>query len=144
MEKTGFQAHARYLLATDLAAFLFATLIVLLASRIRALISPLAVLVVIAALAVVFGCDVALWLYRGIRSIELDQEAITLFRGPELKPQTIDRKEIAGLETRRRFMRRFVIVKRWGGRAVRITEEAFSPEAFSRFLTFLADWDQRR
>jgi len=143
MEKAGFQAHARYLIATDLAAFVFATLVVLVASRIRALISPLAVLVVIAALAVVFGCDVALWIYRGVRSIELDEDSITLFRGSELKPLVISRREIAGLETRRRLMRRVVVVKRWGARAVRITEEAFAPEAFSRFLTVLADWDQR-
>ncbi len=143
MEKTSFPAHLRYLLATDAAAFLFATLLVLLASRIRALLSPLAVVVVIAALAVAFGCDVALWIFRGIRSIELDEETLTLLRGRELKPQTITKDGIAGLEIRRRFMRRTVSVRLSRFHVVRITEEAFSPEVFSRFLAVLAGWDNR-
>ena len=143
MAKMSFQAHLRYLLATDVAAFLFAALLVLLASRIRALISPLAALVVTLALAAAFGGDVVLWLYRGIRSIELDERTITLFRGWELKPQVINRADIAGLETKSRFMRRVALVRLSRFRVVRITEEAFSREAFSRFLSLLAGWDQR-
>lgn len=143
MEKMSFQAHLRYLLATDVAAFLFAALFVLLASRIRALLSPLAVVVVIAALAVAFGCDVAIWLLKGIRSIELDEQTITLFRGRELKPQIITKDQIAGLEIRRRLMRRTVTVRLSRFHVIRITEEAFSQEAFSRFLAVLAGWDQR-
>jgi hypothetical protein len=143
MEKTSFRGHLRYLLATDLAAFLFATLLVLLVSRIRALLSPIAVAVVVAALAVAFGCDVALWLFGGIRLIELDKNSLTLFRGRKLKPQIIAKDEIAGLVSKRRFMRRVVIVRLSWFHVVRITEEAFSPETFNRFLAVLEGWDQR-
>ncbi len=143
MEKMSFQAYLRYILATDLAAFLLAVLIVLLASRIPDLLSPLAAVVVIAALAIAFGGDVVIWMSRGIRSIEIDAETLTLFRGRALKPQVIRRQEIAGLVIKRRFMRRTVTVRLSRIKALRITEEAFSPEAFSRFLSVLAGWDQR-
>jgi hypothetical protein len=143
MEKMSFQAYLRYILATDLAAFLLAVLIVLLASRIPDLLSPLAAVVVIAALAIAFGGDVVIWVSRGIRSIEIDEETLTLFRGRALKPQVIRRQEIAGLVIKRRFMRRTVTVRLSRIKVLRITEEAFSPEAFSRFLSVLAGWDRR-
>ncbi len=138
MEKMIFPAHFRYIFATDLAAFLFAALIVVLASRIPALISPLAVAVAVAALAVAFGSDVALWLYKGIRTIELDGQTLTLFRGRELTQQVITRQEIIAVTTRRRFRRRVVVVRLSRLHVVRITEEAFAPEVFSRFLSALA------
>jgi len=143
MEKMSFQANLRYVLATDLAAFLLAALIVLLASRIRALLSPLAVVIVIAALALVFAGDVAIWLTRGVRSVEVDEHSLTVYRGRDLKAKVITREEITGLVIQRRFMRRTVTIRLSRLKAVRITEEAFSPEAFSRFLSVLAGWDQR-
>jgi len=143
MEKMRFQAHLRYLLATNIAAFLFAALIVLLASRIRALISPLAVVVVIVALAVAFGADVALWLLRGIHSIELEDHTLILYRGQSRVPQLINRQDILSITTKRRFMRRLIVLRLSPAHAVRITEEAFSPEAFNRFLMVLASWDRR-
>ena len=143
MEKLSFQAHARYVLATDLAAFLLAVLIVLLASRIKVLLSPLALVLVIAALGLVFVGDVVIWLTRGIRSIEVDEQSLTLYRGRDLKARVITRQEVVGLVIQRRLMRRTVTVRLSRLKAVRITEEAFSPEAFSRFLSVLAGWDQR-
>ncbi|HTP57418.1 MAG TPA: hypothetical protein VMM82_00785, partial [Spirochaetia bacterium] len=137
------QAHARYVLATDLAAFLLAVLIVLLASRIKVLLSPLALVLVIAALGLVFVGDVVIWLTRGIRSIEVDEQSLTLYRGRDLKARVITRQEVVGLVIQRRLMRRTVTVRLSRLKAVRITEEAFSPEAFSRFLSVLAGWDQR-
>ena len=143
MEKMSFPAHLRYILATDAVAFLFGALIVLLASRIRALISPLAVVFVIAALAAAFGADVTLWLYRGIHAIELDDQTLTLFRGREFRRQIINRHDIVAMTTKRRFLRRVVVVRLPRLHTVRITEEAFTPEVFSRFLAVLAGWDRR-
>ncbi|MGA2763421.1 MAG: hypothetical protein ABSG17_08665 [Spirochaetia bacterium] len=143
MEKASFQAHLRYLLATDIAAFLFAALLVLIASRIRAIISPLAVVIVIAAFAVAFAGDVALWLYRGIRSIDLDDQTLTLFRGMDLKAQSFTRETVAGVEIKRRFLRRMVILRLSRIRAVRITEEAFPHETFNNFLEAISGWGQR-
>ena len=143
MEKIRFEAHLRYILATNVAAFLFAALIVLLASRIRALISPLAVVVVILALVVAFGGEVALWLSRGIHSIELDDQTLLLYRGRGRISQLINRKDVLAVTTSRRFMRRVVRIRLSPFHTVRITEEAFSPEVFNNFLTVLASWDRR-
>ncbi len=143
MAKASFPGHLRYILATDGTAFFFATLLVLLLSRIRALISPLAVIVVIAALALGFAGDVALWLRRGIRSIDLDDEAITLFRGRNMKPQVLTRDRIISVEIGRRFLRRMVTLRLSRVLFVRITEEAFSQEEFSRFLAALSGWGRR-
>ena len=143
MEKASFQAHLRYMLATDIAAFLFAALLVLIASRVRAIISPLAVVIVIAAFAAAFAGDVALWLYRGIRSIDLDDQTLTLFRGMDLKAQSFTRETVAGVEIKRRFLRRMVILRLSRIRAVRITEEAFPHEIFSNFLEAISGWGQR-
>ena len=131
------------MLATDIAAFLFAALLVLIASRIRAIISPLAVVIVIAAFAVAFAGDVALWLYRGIRSIDLDDQTLTLFRGMDLKAQSFTRETVAGVEIKRRFLRRMVILRLSRIRAVRITEEAFPHEIFNNFLEAISGWGQR-
>jgi hypothetical protein len=143
MEKMSFQAHLRYILTTDLAAFLVAVLIVLLATRIRSLLSPLALVLVIAVLALVFIVDVALWLTRGIRSVEVDEQSLTIYRGRDLKATVIPRQQVAGIVIRKRLMRRAVTVKLSRFKAERITEEAFSAEVFSRFLSVLAGWDQR-
>lgn len=143
MEKASFQAHLRYMLATDIAAFLFAALLVLIASRIRAIISPLAVVIVIAAFAIAFAGDVALWLYRGIRSIDLDEQTLTLFRGMDLKAHSFTRETVAGVEIKRRFLRRMVILRLSRIRAIRITEEAFPHEVFNNFLEAISGWGQR-
>jgi len=143
MEKVSFEGHLRYILATNATAFLMGALLVLVISRIRAMISPLAVVALIAALALAFAADVALWVYRGIHSIELDDQALTLFRGKNLRPQVLDREAIVSVEIGRRFLRRMVLLRLSRFRAVRITEEAFSQEAFSRFLAALSGWGQR-
>ncbi len=143
MEKMSFQAHLRYILTTDLVAFLVAALIVMLASRIRALISPLAVVVVVAALFLTFGGDVVVWLKQGIRSIEVDDQSMTLYRGRELKARVIARQDVTAVVIRKRFLRRTVTVRLSRFKAVRITEEAFSAEVFSRFLSVMAGWDRR-
>ncbi len=143
MEKASFPAHLRYILATDAAAFFLGALLVLLISRIRALVSPLAVVVLIAALALAFAGDIALWLYRGIRSIELDDQSITLLRGKDLKPQVVARDQVVSVEIGRRFLRRVAVLRLSRFLVVRITEEAFSQEMFSRFLAALSGWGQR-
>lgn len=143
MEKASFEAHVRYVLATDAAAFLIAALLVLLISRIRAIIAPLATAVLLVAVALAFAADVALWLHRGIRSIELADQALTLFRGKDLRPQVIPREAVVRVEIGRRFLRRVVLLRLSRLHAVRITEEAFSQEIFSRFLEALSGWGQR-
>ncbi len=140
MEKQSFEAHLRYLLATDVAGFLLGALILFLVSRIRAMVSPLALALIIIALGVAFGLDVALWLRRGVRSIELDDETLVLYRGTGMAPQPIRKDSVRQIRVVRRLGRRTAVLQLSRFRAVRITEEAFPRESFTRFLSLLETW----
>ncbi len=140
MEKQSFEAHLRYLLATDVAGFLLGALILFLVSRIRAMVSPLALALIIIALGVAFGLDVALWLRRGVRSIELDDETLVLYRGTGMTPQPIRKDSVRQIRVVRRLGRRTAVLQLSRFRAVRITEEAFPRESFTRFLSMLETW----
>ena len=55
--------------------------------------SPLAVVILIFCLAIGFGFDILIWFLKGIRSIELDDESLTVYRGPSLEMQRIKRAD---------------------------------------------------
>jgi hypothetical protein len=132
--------HARYLIATDAAAFAVGTVILLLVSMIRSLLSPLAVAILIVCLAIGFGIDIGVWFLRGIRSIELDEESLTLHRGPSLEIQRVDRRAVSAVTIRSRFGRRGAALLLGAKDKMWIAEDAFPKEAFTRFLSALRDW----
>ncbi|HVO38276.1 MAG TPA: hypothetical protein VMV03_04530 [Spirochaetia bacterium] len=140
MGKKSFEAHLRYLLATDVAGFLIGALILILVSRIRSIVSPLALVLIIIALGLAFGLDVALWLRRGIRSVELDDETLVLYRGTAMTPQPIRKDSVQRIRVVNRLGRRTAVLHLSKIRSVRITEEAFPRETFSRFLSVLEAW----
>ncbi len=133
-------AHSRYLIATNAASFAIAAVLILLLSRIRSVLSPLAVVILITCLAIGFGFDVLTWFLKGIRSIELDDESLTLYRGPSLEMQRINRGTVTAVSLRSRLWRRGAVVLFGERRRLRISEDAFPKEPFERFLTALADW----
>jgi hypothetical protein len=133
-------AHPRYLIATDAASFAIGAVLLLLVSRIRSFLSPLAAAILIVCLAIGFGLDILVWFLRGIRSIELDDESLTLYRGPSLEKQRIDRSMISAVSIRSRLGRRGAVLLFGPRRRLRIAEDAFPNEAFARFLSALAGW----
>jgi hypothetical protein len=140
MEKQSFEAHLRYILVTDVSGFLLGALILIVISRIRAMVSPLALALIIIALGLAFGLDIALWLRRGIRSVEVDGETLVLYRGTGMTPQPIRKDTVQQIRVVRRLGRRTAVLQLSRFRAVRITEEAFPRESFSRFLSVLETW----
>ncbi len=134
------EAHPRYLIVTDSASFAIGAVLLLLASRIRSLFSPLAVVILIFCLALGFGCDILIWFLRGIRSLELDDESLTLYRGPSLEMQRIDRAAISAVRVRSRLGRRGAVLLLGPKNKVWIAEDSFPHEAFTRFLSALAEW----
>jgi hypothetical protein len=133
-------AHPRYLVATDAASFAVAAVLILLVSLIRSFLSPLAVVILIACLGIGFGFDILTWFLKGIRSIELDDESLTLYKGPSLEMLRIDRGMVTAVNLRSRLWRRGVVVSFGEKRTLRIAEDAFPKEPFEHFLTTLADW----
>jgi hypothetical protein len=133
-------AHPRYLIAADGAAFVVGAVLLLLVSRIRSFLSPLALIILIICLAMGFGCDILIWFLRGIRSIELDDESLTLYRGPSLEMQRVNRGMVTGVSLRSRLWRRDAVVLLGPKHRLRIAEDAFPQEPFERFLSALAGW----
>ena len=133
-------AHPRYLIATDAASFLIAAVLLLIVSRIRSLLSPLAVVILITCLAIGFGFDVLIWFLKGIRSIELDDESLTIYRGPSLEMRRIDRGMVTAVFLRSRLWKRGAVVMLGPKHKLRIAEDAFPKEQFERFLSALTGW----
>jgi hypothetical protein len=133
-------AHPRYLIATDAASFAVAAVLILLVSLIRSFLSPLAVVILVACIGIGFGFDILTWFLNGTRSIELDDESLTLYKGPSLDIQRIDRGMVTAVSLGSRLWRRGVVVFFGEKRKLRIAEDAFPKEPFERFLTTLADW----
>ena len=133
-------AHPRYLIATDAAALAIGAVLLLLVSRIQSLLSPLAAAILILCLAIGFGFDVLAWFLRGIRSIELDDESLTVYRGPSLEMQRINREMVTAVRVRSRLGRRAAVVLLGPKQTLRIAEDAFPKESFERFLSTIAGW----
>jgi hypothetical protein len=138
--RVSIDAHPRYLIAADAAAFVVSAVLLLLVSRIRSFLSPLALIILILCLSMGFGCEILIWFLKGIRSIELDDESLTLYRGPSLEMRRINRGMVTGLSLRSRLWRRDAVVLLGPKRRLRIAEDAFPKEAFERFLSALAGW----
>jgi len=133
-------AHPRYLIATDGASFAIAAVLVLLVSLIRSFLSPLAVFILIAGLAIGFGFDILTWFLKGIRSIELDDQSLTVYRGPSLEMQCINRGMVTAVCLRNRLWRRGALVLLGPKKKVWVAEDPFPREPFTRFLSALAEW----
>lgn len=138
--RVSINAHPQYLIATDAAAFAIGAVLLLLVSMIRTFLSPLAVAFLMACLAIVFGIDVAVWFLNGIRSVELEEEFLILYRGPSLKIQRFSRQRISAVRIRGRFGRRGAVLLLGAKSKLWIAEDAFPREAFARFLSALRDW----
>jgi hypothetical protein len=119
--------------------------LLLLARLVPALVSVLAVVLLSAAVAAGLTAEVLVWQARGIRSVEIDGDTLTVYRGRTLAAQAVARASVTALRAARRWGGRIAVLTlkdaRPGKRTVlRIGEEAFPREQFTRFLTVLEAW----
>lgn len=138
------EAHLRYVLATDAVAFAAAAILIILVSRIRSLISPLAVWLLAAALVFGLAIEIVLWILLGVRRVELEDDALTLTVGRRQQKHRVERQDLARLRVTRRLGRTAVTVRLRSGARLRIPEDAFPKEAFARLLDALAAWSHPR
>jgi hypothetical protein len=94
----------------------------------------------VAACAALCGIEILVWFRRGIRSVELDDAALTIYRGPSFHPRRLERRAITRVRIPRRPGRRIVILTVAAGGRVMIAEDAFPREAFTRFLAAMGAW----
>ena len=140
MARVSVDAQIRYIIATDAAAFLIGAALLCALSLVPKTISALALWLLVTGFAVGLGLHVLLWFFRGIRSLELSDDALTVYRGPGLVSRRIERRMVTDVRVTRRLGRRAAVLLLTSRERVRITEDAFPREAFGRFLNALHEW----
>ena len=131
-------AQPKYLIATDFAAYAFSAAVLFAVFRVRLLLTPAFALLLVV-MAAGFGADIARWFARGIRVVELNGDRLTLYSGASMKSSAFDRAAIGRSRVRQGIGRRIVIIRPRAGRSVRIREDAFPREEFTRFVLFIRD-----
>ena len=137
------RAHPRYLIATDAAALLLVEMLLFAVSRIRSLMSPLASLFFGMAVIAGFAADVGFWFWKGIRAAELTDDALTVYAGRSLTPRSFPRATILKSRFSRLPGSGNVRLRTLSGKRVRISENAFPRQEFTRFVTALEIWVPR-
>jgi hypothetical protein len=84
-----------------------------------------------------FAAEMLVWRARGIRSIDLDEETVTLFRGRSLVPGRVERHLVLSVRIRTALGRRTVELIMMSGKRVRIHDDAFPAESFGQFCAAL-------
>jgi hypothetical protein len=140
MARSSVDAHIRYIIATDAAAFLMGVLLLSALFLVPGMISALALWLLVAGLAVGLALHVLLWFFRGIRFLELFDETLTVYRGRNLKSRCVPRLTVSQVTVTRLLGRRTAVLLLISRKKVRIPEDAFPREAFARFLDALFEW----
>jgi hypothetical protein len=137
--RAAIHAHPRFLVATDFAALVLVELLLLGASRVRFLVSPLAFVLLAVGVLAGFAADILFWFWKGIRSVAVEGEVLTVFSGRALSPRAFPRRGLR-VKISRMPGSRGVRLKIPGRPRVKISEAAFPREEFTRFLLFLETW----
>lgn len=140
MTPVSLDARARYFFATDIAVFVLGAAIIGCLGLVPRVFSPLALLLLIIALGLGLGFDMLRWHVRGIRSIQLGDERLTLYSGKTLAISHVERREVTAVSVASRLGRRTAVLLFAKGKKARIAEDAFPREAFTRFLKALTEW----
>ncbi len=135
-------AHPRYLIVTNAAVLVLAEAILVGIRSARVLVSPLAFWLLTAALVLGLAAEVAAWFWRGIRTVDLGDDLITVYRGPSLTARAFERREVRRLAVSRFPGAARVRIRAASGRRERITEQAFPREEFARFLSAVETWQR--
>jgi hypothetical protein len=135
-------AHPRSLVTTDAAALLVAELLLFALSRIRLLLSPLAFFLLGLGVLAGFATDLGIWFWKGIRAAEISDDLLTVYRGRSLSPEQLKRSVVLSVRISRLPGSRSARLRTMSGRSLRITEDAFQRDEFTRFLIALEDWAQ--
>jgi hypothetical protein len=144
-----FQMHAsaQSLLTVNIAGIVIGIFLLLLLLTIRHLYTLGLFIVGIIVIAVYMITDYLIWQKRGIHTIELDAQGITVYRGKNKIMQRIDRRQITEINIFKKIKRRIVTIMLGGevikpnpgitlfkGSRLRIADDAFNDAQFSVFI----------
>lgn len=134
------EGRLRNLLVLDGAVFLVCVLALYVLYRVPLLLSPLAVALLILGAAALLVLDAVLWTRGGIRSIELEPETLTMYRGRELRESRLDRRSVISVRIKRRLGRGSVTIVLATGNRIRIRDDPFPAAEFHRLVEALRRW----
>jgi hypothetical protein len=133
-------SHARNLIVANTAALLLLELMLFALSRIRHLVSPLAIVFFGTLIFLGLAADVVRWFWHGVRAAEVNDDFLTLNTGRKLTRIAIPRKAIRCTKISRLPGNRKTRLQMTKGHPVTISEIAFSHQDFSLFLAALEEW----
>jgi hypothetical protein len=125
------RANVWQVVATNAIALALGLVVLFALSRFRLLFSPLALGLIAGALALYLAAGVLLWLFRGIREVEVSVEGISLVVGRSQKIRKIAALEIGGIRLTRRFGRRRIWIP---SKRLAIIDDGFSREDFESIV----------
>jgi len=134
------RAEPRYLIVTDAISLVAIEVLLVAVARVRMLLSPLAVVLLCLVVLAGFAADVAIWLWTGVRSVELSEGELVIYRGAGLSRLAVARTAVRRLRIRRLLGVGVVRLRTRSGQYVRISENAFPRAEFRRFLAALETW----
>jgi len=134
------EGRLRNLLVLDGAVFLVCVLALYVLYRVPLLLSPLAVALLILGAAALLVLDAVLWTRGGIRSIELEPETLTMYRGRDLRESRLDRRSVISVRIKRRLGRGSVTIVLATGNRIRIRDDPFPAAEFHRLVEALRRW----
>jgi hypothetical protein len=133
--------------AVDGAGFVLGAALLVAIRLIPQLISPLAFWLLLAALAAAFAVDFLWWHLRGVRTVELDGDVLTLRSGRLPALRRIERAMVRGVLSRRRWgghvltiVLRNVCRRGARGSRVRFRDDAFDTAEFLVLTERLRAW----
>lgn len=147
------ESSVNNLLGVNIGAFVLGTAVLIFLSFFQFLVSPLAIGLLIAALALCLGGEIAAWHLRGARRITMDSAAMTLELGNNRTVRRIRESELKNIRIRRFLVERWVVIDlraaagsrslfaRLGrGQRIRIHGNAFRSVEFESFLEEISRW----
>ena len=135
-------AHPRFLIVTNAAVLVLVEALLVGIRSARVLVSPLAFWLLTAALVLGLAVDVAAWFWRGIRSVTVEDELLTIHRGADLRSRAIARRDVVRLKVGRFPGAARVTLRASSGRRETIGEQAFPREEFRRFVSVMELWER--
>jgi hypothetical protein len=137
--------------AVDAAGFVLGAALLVAIRLVPQLLSPLAFWLLLAALAVAFAVDFLWWHLRGVRSVEIDGDVLTLRSGRLPAVRRIERAMVREVSPRRRWGGHALTIRLRGfgrrgarGLRVRLRDDAFDPAEFASLVARLSSWTPRR
>jgi hypothetical protein len=128
------------LAAVDGAGFALGTALLVAIRLIPQLLSPLAFWLLLAALAAAFAVDVLRWQLRGVRSVDLDGDVLTLRSGRLPAVRRIERAAVRDVRSRRRWGGHALSIRLRTGKRLLLGDDAFEPAGFLVLTDRLRAW----